>query len=274
MKTCEVCGKVCSRFANHLRVHKLTVEEYYLKYICKSLDRPHCKLTNCDNKVLFRGMTRGFQTYCSNSCKNKSHWLKQDHRDYMLKINQLRIKDLWSRDAFRLHKSNEMKQNWKDLEFSHKVKSATSAAAKRTWNNPIIRKSITDKLSLQSTRQNADPNCNWGLRYGKRHHKYGCVFKSGYELQFVDNLIERHILWKYEYKTFLLSNGHRYTPDFYLPEYTLYVEVKSEYFLTDSVFEKLKLLEELGESILLIKEDNWNKVLDTLVFEQLFLGGG
>jgi len=49
--------------------------------------------------------------------------------------------------------------------------------------------------------------------------------RSFYELNFARFLTCSHIKWKYESKTFDLGNT-TYTPDFYLPEFDTYIEIK------------------------------------------------
>jgi len=61
--------------------------------------------------------------------------------------------------------------------------------------------------------------------HGKRiHYKNNC-FRSTWESNFAKWLDKNNIKWLYESKTFKLDNG-TYTPDFYLPEFNLWIEVK------------------------------------------------
>jgi len=50
--------------------------------------------------------------------------------------------------------------------------------------------------------------------------------RSTYELAYAKYLDSRRILWKYEHKTFSLSNGTSYTPDFFLVKNKKYREIK------------------------------------------------
>jgi len=67
-------------------------------------------------------------------------------------------------------------------------------------------------------------------RFGKvSHAKYinykGIWFHSTWESKFAKFLDDKNVKWQYEYKTFDLGNT-TYTPDFYLPEIGIYIEVK------------------------------------------------
>lgn len=77
-----------------------------------------------------------------------------------------------------------------------------------------------------------------GLNIGELNHHFGKSayhgtykeykgFKmhSSYEVTYAEWLDKNNIEWKYEYKAFNL-NYTTYTPDFYLPKYDKYIEVK------------------------------------------------
>ena len=67
-------------------------------------------------------------------------------------------------------------------------------------------------------------------------HSKGCHYnsplqgnvwlRSTYELGYAKYLDSKRVLWKHEHRTFKLSNGTSYTPDFYLVKKKKYVEIK------------------------------------------------
>lgn len=59
----------------------------------------------------------------------------------------------------------------------------------------------------------------------KRFRYRSIWFKSSWEVLFAKWLDLQEILWKYEFKTFKLKNT-TYTPDFYIPLYDVFVEIK------------------------------------------------
>lgn len=83
---------------------------------------------------------------------------------------------------------------------------------------------------------------------GKRSHSYGktpsvkcsygvqCYYdsplqgkirlRSSYEYKFARYLDSKNILWYYEIETFDLSDEMSYTPDFFLPQYEKFIEIK------------------------------------------------
>ena len=54
----------------------------------------------------------------------------------------------------------------------------------------------------------------------------GITFKSRLEAEIALMLDKLRINWQYEPKSFLLSNGHHYWPDFFLPELNTWIEGK------------------------------------------------
>ena len=64
-------------------------------------------------------------------------------------------------------------------------------------------------------------------------------FRSTYELKYAKYLDKKSILWKYEHKTYHLSNGTSYTPDFYLLKSKKYREIKG--YMSDSAQDKINL---------------------------------
>ena len=61
--------------------------------------------------------------------------------------------------------------------------------------------------------------------YGKRMKYKKIIFRSSYEYLFAKYLDKNNVKWLYEPKAFDLGNT-TYTPDFYLPEKDLYIEIK------------------------------------------------
>lgn len=70
------------------------------------------------------------------------------------------------------------------------------------------------------------PNTTAGF-YSK---EYNCSFDSLWEFNFVKILEYLETKWQREPKTFKLSNGKKYTPDFYLPEFNMFIEIKGRWY--------------------------------------------
>ena len=61
----------------------------------------------------------------------------------------------------------------------------------------------------------------------KNNEKINC--RSGFEVIYANYLIKNNINFKYEPKCFVLGNGKRYTPDFYLEDQNKYIEIKGSF---------------------------------------------
>jgi hypothetical protein len=83
---------------------------------------------------------------------------------------------------------------------------------------------IDPKYRLNRTGKN-NPNFGKLAAHSKGSYYKNIWMRSSYEILFVNWLDNNNIKWEYEPKTFDLGNT-TYTPDFYLPEFNIYIEVK------------------------------------------------
>jgi hypothetical protein len=99
-------------------------------------------------------------------------------------------------------------------------------------------------------------------KYGREHHAFGkssghvkriehcgTIFRSSYEVRFAQMLDRMGVRWEYEPKRFDLGDC-TYMPDFFLPEYRSYYEVKG--WLTETAERKMRLFRELNPGIPLV----------------------
>ena len=96
---------------------------------------------------------------------------------------------------------------------------------------------------------NGTINCskrNWGIEKDGKFVR----MRSGFEVMYAMILEKENIDWEYEPKRFKLSNGLRYTPDFYLPQQDLWIDVKGQ--ITEKHRNKHKLFRKLGYNLDLV----------------------
>ena len=115
---------------------------------------------------------------------------------------------------FREAKANSMKSQWSQGSFDH----------------VDYGKSMRGKKHTDEAREKIAKSMR-GNRNGKHRGKTviaedGTKFKSTWEHAASLYLNESKILWEYETKTFNITECSSYTPDFYLPEKDMYIEVK------------------------------------------------
>lgn len=69
-KRCRICNlplKTKSAIGSHLRVHKISISEYYIKYYLSCVT-PKC--INCGDKVEYDSRVARFKKYCCFNCQN------------------------------------------------------------------------------------------------------------------------------------------------------------------------------------------------------------
>jgi hypothetical protein len=87
---------------------------------------------------------------------------------------------------------------------------------------------------------------NNGYHFGKRDDLGNIFWRSSWEANIARILNNNNIKWEYEPKRFGLSSKETYTPDFYLPEYNKYIEVKG-WWRDDAKIKYNMFLEEYNE---------------------------
>jgi len=83
----------------------------------------------------------------------------------------------------------------------------------------------------------------------------GILFRSRLEARWAIFFDACKLDWVYEPDCFVLSNNQKYTPDFYIPKYRLYIEVKPSLWWQNIDYHKNRY--ELFEGDLLILSDDF-----------------
>lgn len=72
LKQCKICGKKFKKLGYHVsQTHKISLEEYYIKYIGK---KGKCEV--CGKDTRFINLSKGYVIYCSNTCINSDPKIK------------------------------------------------------------------------------------------------------------------------------------------------------------------------------------------------------
>lgn len=91
----------------------------------------------------------------------------------------------------------------------------------------------------------------------------GVWMRSSWEIEFATALDLAGIHWKYEPKRFKLSNGKTYTPDFYISEKRLWVEIKGYWYGESKEKFELFVKDYPDENIIVISEKPlWHSILN------------
>lgn len=119
-------------WSKYLRnTYGITLQQYYNIIVHDDIDySPVCSV--CNNEIPFRGLYRGYQTYCSKSCYHKSEELSNRMSVTMRDLNS----DPEFYEANRKRQSERLKTLWEDESYAEEM----SSMSKSTWNDPDIRK--------------------------------------------------------------------------------------------------------------------------------------
>jgi len=171
---------------------------------------PTCFCTECKIVLPFASKRNKF---CSNSCGGKF-------------INRTRDKECYCRSAKTLKATLSKKPKIKKV-YSDRVCQICTKTFNSGKNQKVKTCSTVCKNNLisKSTRGKTGGSTKQFIEYCD---SYGnkCSLDSSWELIVAQELDKNHIIWTRP-RSFLLSNGRRYTPDFFLVDYLIYLDPKA-----------------------------------------------
>lgn len=220
---------------------------------------------HCGNQILGQG-----KKYCSTSCRSLHAW--QDPKFVESSLRGLKNAQTSWREKYE--NDPEFKEQWDTRLLQqgfHKMKEK-NAEEFRTFTKKARsqRKEYSEELlthlSIIASERVRDKNDSFGTRKGKMVAYNGYLLRSSWEHSFAQECDKRNIAWTYEEKTFVLSSGKRYTPDFYLSKYSLFIEIKPKYFSTDEVRVKcLEVQEQCNIPVYILALQEQQAFLDSLL---------
>lgn len=242
---CLICDLELKTIGKHLKTkHNLTYKDYYDLYLKKE-NEGLC--FSCGLEAKFDYRHHYYNEYCDacfeltveeryniykrkddegwcKSCRKQTKWNESRYNKY--------CDDCYNRQAQML-----------SIVHSPEFREARSIAASEQLKNPL------NKFGK--------PSRSWAIAYE------GITFKSSWEAEFAQLCDKHSVQWQYEPKTFKLSSGKRYTPDFYLSQYDLWVEIKPEYRLSETEI-PTKEFENLQLKYVVVTEQNRKSILNSL----------
>lgn len=284
-------------FARHIKsCLGMTPTQYYVHYFLE--ESVKCSVPDCNNEVELRRFVHGeFYSTCSEECSirirsvnTSKQWEDPEYSKMMREVASQTLKETWRRDYEKMREKNRsnVKKLWEDPEFRKRHSERCSKVFKKLWETEEFRAMVSERsarilsemwkdpeyseqrresLSEQSSSMNRDPNSNWGnhLRYPYKGH----VFKSSWELEFFQLCEEFEVEVIYEPVTVNLGLSYRkcYTPDFYLPEFGVDIEVKPRVFHEENK-ELLKVFrEKTGYPIVILDRDDFIPFLTSIILD-------
>ncbi len=167
-------------------------------------------------------------------------------------------------------KSEKRLDNLRKKAKTKETKNRVGQASKKAWENNDKRRSNQSKLmsNLWENPKTRDAMLDKKLKPGS--HKYTnlkgdlLLLRSNWELIVAEQLDELRIEYEFELRRFdyyLDNKKHKYTPDFYLNKYDIYIEVKPSFYLNHPI-NKLKWESVIsgGNTLIIITENELNEV--------------
>lgn len=201
METCLLCHRSFSIIGTHVISHKISLKIYYHKWVLKSYITPKCK--KCNKVLLFNKLSNPYPTFCSRSCRS-SFTLSKTHRENTLFSDA--NKERFTQVITNLHK---------DPLFKERKYQRDSERFKNLHKDDSFIDKMTPIWKETALKRNKDPDD----KFGQSDHSFG---PSSNEYMIKNKLDEYNILYIHQFINFTIS---RRKPDFYLPEYNIFLEV-------------------------------------------------
>lgn len=280
--------------------HQITKQEYYHRFFFKEGDGI-CK--RCGNSTKWEDIHIQYKDYCSASCtlsvahklkwQNKEFrdkhsqiiskvmrklWQTPEHREKMSVVSSEMRKRDWANPQYREQKSISAKAQWENIEYRQKMD--MPGRNKKMWKDPEFAIFMKKNLSERSKKRWAEDSAfrekmtmtaintlqgdnNFGYTKARQCYYNGIRMRSSWETEFASILDELGLKWEYEAYKFRLSSK-TYMPDFYLPQYKQFIEVKPHQFFNKNLF----LIDEMRtihqESLILLSKGSFREYLSTL----------
>lgn len=191
-------------------------------------------------------------------------WKIPEFREMRLDVSSKVMNKNWENPEFREKMATVMKNLWEDSNHREKMLKVSSKTLSDLWKCSEYRNKMCSILSERASNQLKDSTNMFSNRKGNKAIYNGVNYRSSWEVNLAKSLDDLGIDHVYEFETFILPDGiHRYTPDFYLPQLNLVIEVKPEYFITDSVVMKMEHLKSFGYETMILSEKNWDEFISS-----------
>lgn len=153
-----------------------------------------------------------------------------------------------------------------------RLKEVNRERLKTLWKDDEYREKMSDKMKVQHSDPNGKLKKSIIQNSGKKRYTfYGkseIHMRSKWEVKFARWLTDNSIDFEYESKAFKYEYNNSkkiYYPDFYLPKYDLYCEVKPKAFISDLTNAKAEAVKCDGHNFMYITENELSN-LDNLKF--------
>lgn len=203
--------------------------------------------------------------FCSKECKNKN---SQSNHQRLCKFNPNRQSTHFQTDYNKTRKPTNQFIKAKELgmekpKLTDEQRQKISTANKNyVWTEE--RKLIHSIAMKQAVLENPESYTKSNRGRVKHIKKYGLTFDGSWELKFYEWCLSKNIkiIDNKEFFDYIFKGkSHLYNPDFYLPDYDIFVEVKGYYDEKD-----LAKWEHFNKKLFILKDDSI-KLIDNMKFK-------
>lgn len=209
----------------------VSIERYARKLGLTDKSRPFSENGFSEKSKLMKGYQTSIEyarklSYY-NSEKHKEYYKSDFYKEHIRPIVSQKVSDYWRQFG---HPKGMLGKHHSDDTRKRMSKTHIELAKAMSWEEKhiIAMKGVHTKRQLGITftcAQNAYSRCKGGYREDLNH-----FFRSSWEANVARILNYLKIEWIYEFKRFYFENGDdgvmSYLPDFYLPQFDVWIEVK------------------------------------------------
>jgi hypothetical protein len=255
---CQLCS---DKFSGHMRLRSLT----------KHLKDVHGGITLKEYFDMFYGNER--DSHCLH-CGADAPWYKSFYRDFCDRSCDTAFRNTqnWKDEEYRKTRSDFVKEQWKDEKFRNAICGAASKATTKrlveSWKNDDYRKMQSD----MAVRRLKDENDNFGTTKNSVKYK-NILMRSSMEANFAKELDCVGIEWEYEPAAFRMGRNS-FVPDFYIKKLDLFVELKSNNWISEKIINKIEFVKLNGHNSIVLNPKNWDTVVGEIISKAINLNGG
>jgi len=255
---CQLCS---DKFSGHMR----------LRSLAKHLKELHGGITLQEYFNMFYGAER--DSRCLH-CGADAPWYKSFYRDFCDRSCDTAFRNLqnWKEDDYRKTRSDFVKDQWKDEKFRKMMLETSSKTIKKTlkkqWKNEEYRKAQSNR----AVRRLRDENDKFGTNTKTSKYK-NILMRSELEVDFAKELDCVGIKWDYEPLAFRM-NSNSFVPDFYIKKLDLFVEIKSNNWVSEKIVNQIEFIKSNGHNAILLNPKNWDITVGEIISKAINLKGG
>lgn len=204
--------------------------------------------------------------FCSRSCANKRVWSTED------KLKKSIAASASTKVAVNASRRRQHELSWKDRRTlmlksgSEELKAVLREAQRKVWDDPN-RRAAASKTAKDR---------GFGGITSRHTYKYFNVtqgvdvcLQSSYEIQVAQSLDENNISWIRPAPLVWVDEqccSHKYYPDFYLPDYNIYLDPKNSYLITKDKDKIQRVVVQNNVIVHVLKENQltWEFILTLL----------